>query len=124
MPSLQDLYGTTLCFLVPRVSCCYNFIMSDEELLLLSILADQLKSSPSFQETVSLESLRLRQGKIRRRALLPPSQSPLSHLFNSGQDDALVTLCGFDHRTFSTLHDKFKVDFDKYSPYCRRGGIR
>jgi hypothetical protein len=98
--------------------------MSDEELLLLSIPKDQLKSSPSFQEMLSLESLRLRQGKIRRAALLPPSQSPFSHLFNSGQEDALVTLCGFDHRSFSTLHDKFKVDFDKYSsPYSHHGGI-
>ena len=93
-------------------------------MLFLSVLTDQLKSLPSFQDRLSLESRRLRQGKIRRAALLHPSQSPFSQLFNSRQDDALVTLCGFDHKTFSTLHDKFKIVFDKYSPWTRHGRIQ
>ena len=95
--------------------------MHEEELLFRSVLTDQLKSLPSFQERLSLESRRLRQGKIRRAALLHPSHSPFSQLFNSRQDDALVMLCGFDHKTFSTLHDKFKIVFDKYSPWTHHG---
>jgi hypothetical protein len=33
-------------------------------------------------------------------------------------------LCGFDHQTFASLHEKFKVEFEKYSPYSRHGRIR
>ena len=88
-----------------------------EEFLLLSILAEQLASTPSFHKSLELQSRRLRQGKIRRAALHHPRQSAFAKLFNSGQDDALVTLCGFDHQTFASLHEMFKVEFEKYSPY-------
>jgi hypothetical protein len=63
----------------------------------------------------------LRQGKIRRGALLQPAQSSFKVLFTSEQDDALVTLCGFDHASFELLHAPFRIFFDDYSPYCNRG---
>jgi hypothetical protein len=37
-------------------------------------------------------------------------------LYETGQDDALITLCGFDHHSFGLLHDLFKPFFDNYSP--------
>ena len=33
-------------------------------------------------------------------------------------------MCGFDHASFASLHAKFKIDFDKYTPYSRDGRIR
>jgi hypothetical protein len=95
--------------------------MNDEEILLVSLLLDQVEDpsdiSSAFSNGLTLHSRRFRQGKIRRGALLPPHRAPFMHLFNSKQDDALVTVCGFDHRAFECLHSRFKVLFDKYSPY-------
>jgi hypothetical protein len=110
MPSLTttrpppDALAGAFSFLALR--CCYTFTMNEEEeLLLLSVLTDQLESPPSFRKTLNLQSRRLKRGAIRRAALLPPSQSAFAHLFNSGQDDALVTMRGFDHQ--STMHPFF-----------------
>jgi DDE superfamily endonuclease len=98
----------------------------DEELLLLCILTQEQEEEereqqpdrdPSFQSRLNINSRRLRQGKIRRRSLLPPSESAFARLFESGQDDALVTICGFDHVSFARLHSKFKDEFERFSPY-------
>ncbi len=78
----------------------------------------------SFHSTLILNSRRLRQGKMRRLSLHHPRESSFAKLFNSGQDDALVTMCGFDHASFAILHAKFKVEYDKYSPYSKNGRIR
>jgi hypothetical protein len=61
------------------------------------------------------------QGKIRRGALLQPAQSSFEVLFTSGQDDALVTLCGFDHTSFELLHAPFCILFHDCSLHCNRG---
>lgn len=99
--------------------------MKKKLLLLLCLIIDEMEKEESgpatFSERLKLRSRRLRQGKIRRGALLHPTQSSFQHLFNSGQDDALVTLCGFDHNSFALLHDKFKPLFDDYSPYPAQG---
>jgi hypothetical protein len=52
-----------------------------------------------------------------------PSKLSFAKLFDSGQDNVLVTLCGFDHTSFTSLHAKFKVKFDKYTPYSCDGQI-
>jgi hypothetical protein len=74
-----------------------------------------------FQKKLSQSSRRLWQGKIRRGALLQPAQSSFEVLFTSGHDNALVTLCGFDHTSFESLHAPFRILFDDHSPYCNRG---
>ena len=99
----------------------------DEELLLLCILEDEQvqqepdSRNPSFQSRLNINSRRLRQGKIRRQSLLPPGESAFAQLFESGQDDALVTICGFDHVSFASLHSKFKEEFERFSPYSTSG---
>ena len=99
-------------------------------MLLLCLLAAQQYNAEenevnySFHSTLDLHSRRLRQGKLRRRALHHPNESAFSRLFNSGQDDALVTMCGFDHASFATLHTKFQIEFNKYTPYTKNGRIR
>jgi hypothetical protein len=43
-------------------------------------------------------------------ALQTPSKSAFQYLFASGQDDALVTLCGFDHQIFAAINALFEDD--------------
>jgi hypothetical protein len=58
-----------------------------------------------------------RQNRIPRIALLPPSKSAWRKIFASRNDQALITLNGFDYDTFECLHEKFKPYFDQYSPF-------
>ena len=102
--------------------------MNTAQLILLCLLIDQMlqddnSDDPTFKEQLTLSSRRLRQGKIRRGALLHPRQSSFEFLFNSGHDDALVTLCGFDHASFADIHQKFKPLFDSNSPYTNKGRL-
>ena len=102
------------------------FIMNRKQLCLVALIIDQMnQDNPdgSFHSKLTLFSRRLRQGKIRRGALLNPNESAFEFLFNSGQDDALVTLCGFDHQSFATLHNRFKPLFDNNSPYKNDGRL-
>ena len=38
-------------------------------------------------------------------------------LYESGIDDAMIALCGFDHTTFDILLDMFEPMFELHSPY-------
>ena len=103
----------------------------DDEILLLLLLAEEEEqqeqqqrrtNSSLFRSNLDINSRRVRQGKIRRRSLLRPGESAFAKLFDSGQDDALVTICGFDHASFALLHTKFKVEFDRFTPYNPKRG--
>ncbi len=66
---------------------------------------------------------RRRQRRIPRCALLPPSASAWRRAYDSGSDQALITLTGLDFETFSyVLHD-FEYYFDNFSPYSKDGLI-
>jgi DDE superfamily endonuclease len=100
--------------------------MDNATLILLYLIVNQMQqddesAGSAFKEQLTLASRRLRQGKIRRGALLHPSQSAFSFLFHSGHDDALVTLCGFDHASFAAIHQRFEPLFDNNSPYTNDG---
>jgi hypothetical protein len=98
--------------------------MRKTQLLLLALIIEQAEEeAETFTGQLVPYSRRLRQGKIRRGALASPEQSAFERLFQSRHDDALVTLCGFDHRTFEQLHSSFKPLFDNYSPYQNRGRL-
>jgi DDE superfamily endonuclease len=90
-----------------------------EELGLLSLilLCDEEDCNTSFKQLLSLSDIRKRSGKIRRGALQPVSHSPFCRLFASRQDDALITLCGFDHSSFKSLLDVFEPIYHQYSPF-------
>ena len=89
-----------------------------EELALLSlILLCAEDQTPSFEQSLSLYGRRMRSGKIRRQALQPVANSSFCRLFASGQDDALITLCGFNHASFATLLALFEPMFHQYSPF-------
>ena len=72
-----------------------------------------------FRESLTVDEVRRRSGKIRRHALQHPLLSPFWTLFNSKHDDALITLCGFDHASFELLHQLFKPCFYSFTP-CRK----
>jgi hypothetical protein len=98
----------------------------DDWFLLLYIIyqeEEEQQEALSFRDRLHNRSRQLRSGTIRRRSLHAPSQSAFQHLYNSRQDDALVTLCGFDHQSFASLHALFVVPFENYSPYSSDGRI-
>jgi hypothetical protein len=76
-----------------------------EELCLLGLIlfSDEEDQNKSFRKLLSLSGRRMRSGKIQRASLQPVANSSFYRLFASGKDDALITLCGFDHTTFSSL---------------------
>jgi hypothetical protein len=101
-----------------------NMIPEDDILCLLLIQAikDDKERKNLFRELLTIAERRLRSGKIRRGALLPPSQSAFMYLYNSGQDDALVALCGFNHASFSALLALFEPIFNENTPYSSSAG--
>jgi hypothetical protein len=59
----------------------------------------------------------MRQRRIPRVSLQDASQSAWTTLFNSGNDQALITLTGFDFATFHWLLPKFSTLYDNHSPF-------
>jgi hypothetical protein len=45
---------------------------------------------------------------------MSPAYSAFVFLFNSGHDDALITLCGFDRATFRLLLGLFEPYYERY----------
>lgn len=61
--------------------------------------------------------------RISRRALLLPSMSAFQFLFDSGCDQSLITLTGFDHVGFQSLLVLFAPLYNMYTPYTQSGLI-
>lgn len=72
-----------------------------------------------FYKALSLAQKRIRYNRMPRIALLPPSQSAWRKIYESGSDQALITLTGFDYDTFEWLHSKFEPYFNNYSPFIK-----
>lgn len=85
-------------------------------LLSLILLSDEEEKYRSFKQLLSLEDRRKRSGKLRRGSLHEVGSSSFCRLFASQQDDALITMCGFDHASFSSLLVVFEPLFLQYSP--------
>jgi hypothetical protein len=92
-------------------------------LLMLLLMSDEEDGESSFRSQLELRFRRLRSGKIRRDSLEYPNASAFAKLFRSRQDDALVTLCGFDHHSFHQLNTLFAPQYDGHSPYVFRGRL-
>ena len=91
-----------------------------EELAIL-LLLEWKKKKNCFRRSLSRQQRRNRTGYYRRRALQAPENAPFWNIYNSGQDDALITLTGFNHRYFAELHALFQPLFDSYTPYSADG---
>ncbi len=75
-----------------------------------------------FYHFLSIEDRRRRDRRIPRIALADPHESSFVRLYRSANDQALITMSGFDHRTFSYLLNKFTHLFHRYSPYSSNTG--
>ena len=93
----------------------------DTDLILMIYGAWLLSTERTFGSCLSLQAKRNRSGKTRRGAIKEYWQSPFAHLFNSGHNDALMTLTGFDHPSFDLLLKPFKEYFDECTPYSNGG---
>lgn len=83
--------------------------------ILIALLLEEESEDESSKQSSSRR--RLQSGKIRRRSLMPIKEASFWRLYNSGQDDALITLCGFDHRAFNHLHSVFITVYNQYTPF-------
>jgi len=64
-------------------------------LLLLQEEEEEERHVP-MRSFLTLQEKRNRSGKIRRGSLMTPMNSPFMHLYNARQDDALITMTGFN----------------------------
>jgi hypothetical protein len=65
---------------------------------------------------------RRRRRKIPRLALLGPLHSPWRQLYNSKNDQSLITLTGFDYTTFDWFSKIFTPIYESYSPFIDSDG--
>jgi hypothetical protein len=101
-------------------TACYSNFFDDEEIT-LTFLAVTSDIRNHFRSTMSLQSIRNRSGKIRRRSLLSPRSSAFMQLYNGGQDDALITMTGLNYSTFHELLAIFSPIFHEYTPHVDSG---
>ena len=79
----------------------------------------------TFYKSLSAVQKRRRRNSLpSRAALLHPMQSPFRKVLQSNNDQALITLTGFDVPTFQWLLSKFQPLFDTYTPQSDTGYIK
>jgi hypothetical protein len=64
-----------------------------------------------------------RQCRIFRCAPLAPRKSAWRWAYESGSDQALITLTGLDCDIFHFIEPDFRYFYDRYSPYSKEGGV-
>jgi hypothetical protein len=84
-------------------------------LLLVAVLLDL--DSDSFRELLDAEGMKRRDRRIPRIALLSPGRTAFDKLYNSGNDQALITVTGFDHLAFRSLLEVFAPWYNKHTPW-------
>lgn len=82
------------------------------------------KRKKRFNELLSEVGKNRRRRRVTRAALTSPTISPFVVLLNSQCDQSMITVTGFDHRTFVYLLRLFKPLYDTYTPYSHDGHIR
>ena len=70
-----------------------------------------------FHCALPYEDRQLRQRRIPRISLHDAHKSSWRRLYFSENDQALITLTGFDHATFQYLLQLFQPLFDRYTPF-------
>ena len=84
-------------------------------LLILESLRDA--EQEAFWKKLDAEGRRRRDRKIPRVSLLSPKESPWQRLYSSGNDQALITVTGFDHAAFKIMLDMYAPFFLKFTPW-------
>ena len=87
--------------------------------LLLLKLEERSVRPSSFRKTLNHASRTQRDCRIPQVALQSPKESSFVKLYESCDDQALITLTGFDHATFIELHNIFASVLNAFSPHSR-----
>lgn len=103
---------------------------NDMEDMLLLCLVNQLQNVPYkhsrykklYYRRLDHRRRRLRDRRIPRAALHSPMNSAWRQLWDSRNDQALITLTGLDFATFNWLADMFQPIHDNYSPWVDPDG--
>ncbi len=106
-------------------------LTTETKLLAVAIHIDEIdcntfihsRFQKKFYRRLSKFQRHRRQCRIPRCALLVPKQSAWRRVYESGSDQALITMTGMDFETFHFLEPDFKYFYDKYSPYSKDGVI-
>jgi DDE superfamily endonuclease len=85
-------------------------------LLALFLLDDDM-----FRNSLTAEGRRRRDRRIPRSALTSPANSAFERLYSSGNDQALITVTGFDHAAFRCLLFLFEPWFHQHTPWTGNG---
>ena len=75
-----------------------------------------------FYKSLSKRQRRVRRKYIPRPSLYLPDVSLRRQMYEARQDQALITMTGFDFATFDWLSDKFAVLFDTHTPWNQTTG--
>jgi hypothetical protein len=77
-----------------------------------------------FYQSLSIEHRRRRYNRIPRESLVDPSNSAWRKLYQSQNDQAMITATGLDYSTFEYLLQKFKPLYDHLTPHSKDGDIK
>ena len=77
-----------------------------------------------FHKSLSLSERRIRSRKIPRIALYSPKDCAWRKLWNSNDDQSLITLTGLLFQAFKALEKKFTPLFDTHSPHSTDGMVK
>ena len=81
------------------------------------------RNRKAFYKSLTKAERRLRSRKIPRCALLHPTESAWSKLFEAKNDQAMITATGLSCDAFNALNDKFKQIFNDNTPHTKDGLI-
>ncbi|CAB9524638.1 unknown protein [Seminavis robusta] len=87
---------------------------------MMMFAASLMLQDSSFRQNQNDEGRSRRQRVLPRSALLSPSQSPWVAVYNSGSDQAMITITGFDNRAFRNLLELFAPWFNSHTPWTGR----
>lgn len=76
-----------------------------------------------FYRLLSRVECQRRLQRIPRSALLDPKESPWRRVLDSRNDQALITLTGFDFNSFNEILETFSVYYNSYTPFTQSGSI-
>jgi hypothetical protein len=94
----------------------YFLLLSHQDIIIGSSL-----SQASLKHFLPLVEKRRRDCCIPRCLLLRPDESPFRRLYLSGNEQALITFTGLDHRAFSYILHQFTPLYHRYTPYSTGG---
>ena len=89
-------------------------------MFLLLLLDEENKDILNDIDSRNFQSLLYRRalsGTIRRGSLQNPTKSVFWEVYNSGQDESLIQLCGFHKAGFDSLLELFAPTYDTFTPH-------